>query len=72
MHIWLMYIVVFVCDAGNIHGNIHASLGPRPKTNPSADRFQYRACYTGSDIHAGEVWGQDHIHACIDVNVLIP
>ena len=31
------------------------SLGSRPKTNPSADRFQYRARYTGSDICAG--WG---------------
>ena len=28
------------------------SLGPRPKTNPSVDCFQYRACYTGSDIRA--------------------
>ena len=28
------------------------SLGPRPKTNPSTDHFQYytQACYTGSDI----------------------
>ena len=38
------------------------SLSPRPKTNPSVDRFQYRAWgrkfpahYTGSDICAG--WG---------------
>ena len=31
------------------------SLGPRPKTNPSADCFQYPTLYTGSDIHAG--WG---------------
>ena len=28
-----------------------ASLGPRPKTNPSADHFQYR--YSGRDKHAG-------------------
>ena len=34
---------------------IGSSLGPRPKTNPSADRFQYRARYTASDTHAG--WG---------------
>ena len=34
---------------------VEPSLGPRPKTNPSADRFQYRARYTGSDIRAG--WG---------------
>ena len=25
--------------------------GPRPKTNPSVDRFQYRT--QGSDVHAG-------------------
>ena len=25
-------------------------LGPRPKTNPSADRFQYHVHYIGSDI----------------------
>ena len=31
------------------------SLGPRPKTNPSADRFQFPARYTGSDMHTG--WG---------------
>ena len=31
------------------------SLGPRPKTNPSADCFQYCVHYTGSDIRAG--WG---------------
>ena len=29
------------------------SLSPRPKTNPSTDRFQYPARYTGSDIRAG-------------------
>ena len=29
------------------------SLSPRPKTKPSTDHFQYRMCYTGSDIHAG-------------------
>ena len=32
-----------------------ASLGPRPKTNPSTDHFQYCTCYTGSDICTG--WG---------------
>ena len=34
------------------------SLGPRPKTNPSTDRFQYArfpACYTASDTRAR--WG---------------
>ena len=25
-------------------------LGPTPKTNPSTDRFQFPACYTGSNI----------------------
>ena len=35
------------------NSTIYTSLGPRPKTNPSADCFQYR--YTGSNIHAG--WG---------------
>ena len=29
---------------------VHASLGPRPKTNSSADRFQYHVRYTGSDV----------------------
>ena len=28
------------------------SLKPRPKTNPSADHFQYCVHYPGSDIHA--------------------
>ena len=38
------------------------SLSPRPKTNPSADHFQY---YTGSDIYASdEVWGQDYALLC--------
>ena len=32
-------------------GRVNFSLGPRPKTNPSADCFQYCACV----IHAG--WG---------------
>ena len=34
-------------------GKIVASCSPRPKTNSSVDRFQYRAHYTGTDIHAG-------------------
>ena len=29
---------------------IWVSLGPRPKNNPSVDRFQYGAHYTGSNI----------------------
>ena len=34
----------------------HFSLGSRPKTNPSADHFQYRPRrYTGTDIRAR--WG---------------
>ena len=32
----------------------HPSLGPRPKTNPSADHFQYCVIYAPD-----EVWGQD-------------
>ena len=34
---------------------VWCSLGPRPKTNPSADHFQYHfpARYTGSNIRAG-------------------
>lgn len=35
--------------------NDEHSLGPRSKTNPSADRFQYRLRYTGSGIRAR--WG---------------
>ena len=39
--------------------NTCTSLGPKPKTNPSMDRFQYRvvleAIYTPN-----EVWGQDY------------
>ena len=34
---------------------VGTSLSPRPKTNPSADHFQYHVRYTGSDIRAG--WG---------------
>ena len=37
------------------------SLGPRPKTNPSTECFQYRTRYTGSDIRTpDEVWGRDY------------
>ena len=38
-----------------ILGTMKPSLGPRPKTDPSADHFQYPARYTGSDIRTG--WG---------------
>ena len=38
------------------------SLGPRPKTNPSTDRFQYRARYTGSDIHDGRDYEGTYPH----------
>ena len=34
---------------------VGTSLGPRPQTNPSADHFQYRTRYTGSDVRTG--WG---------------
>ena len=34
---------------------VSLSLSPRPQTNPSADRFQYRMRGTGSDIRTG--WG---------------
>ena len=44
------------------------SLSPRPKTNPSADRFQYRV-YTGSDIRAG--WGLGTRLAYIVVTVTV-
>ena len=35
------------CDTyvNTMEGTLYVSLGPRPKTNPSADRFQY--CVTG-------------------------
>ena len=49
-HTW-MYAVRFHVD--HLCLDAKYSLGPRPKTNPSADRFQYRAGYTGSDIRAG-------------------
>ena len=39
-----------------------ASLGPRPKTNPSTDRFQYCMRYTGSDIRTGWGLGMRLIH----------
>ena len=39
----------------NLLRMLRGSLSPRPQTNPSADRFQYPACYTGSDIRAE--WG---------------
>ena len=39
-----------------VGGLISTSLGPRPKTNPNADRFQYilEAIYAPD-----EVWGRD-------------
>ena len=44
--IFLGTIIGFMCVC---------SLGPRPKTNPSTDHFQYPVRFTESDIHAG--WG---------------
>ena len=41
-----------------------ASLSPRPKANPSTDRFQYRTRVILEAIYApDEVWGQDYPRA---------
>ena len=38
-----------------------SSLGPRPKTNPSADRFQYHVWVILEAIYTlDEVWGRDY------------
>ena len=43
---------------GSFRGRPAGSLGPRPKTNPSVDRFQYRVILEA--IYApDEVWGRD-------------
>ena len=39
------------------------SLGPRPKTNRSADRLHFPVRYTGSDIHTG--WGLGTFRASV-------
>ena len=51
---------------------IHTSLGPRPKTNPSADRFQYRTfsiIFPHVILEAiympDEVWGRDKGHTVL-------
>jgi len=35
------------------------SLGPRPKTNPSADRFQFSRVKLETIYTPDEVWGRD-------------
>ena len=37
---------------------LHISLGPRPKTNPSADRFQYPCIILEAIYAPDEVWGR--------------
>ena len=39
--------------------NAYVSLGPRPKTNPSVDRFQYRT-WGRKQYTPDEVWGRDY------------
>ena len=47
------------------------SLGPRPKTNPSADCFQYHACYTGIDVCAK--WGLGtRLYTCTVITSFLP
>ena len=38
---------------------LHISLGPRPKTNPSADHFQYTRVILEAIYALDEVWGRD-------------
>ena len=67
--VWVNYSIVHMyfnpihCITGSTE--VVGSLGPRHKTNPSADRFQYRAhfpCVILEVIYApDEVWGRDHI-----------
>ena len=41
-----MYMLCKCVNTVFLRCRCHGSLGPRPKTNPSADRFQYRERYT--------------------------
>ena len=55
------YWKIFLESAQENKVYLQTSLSPRPKTNPSADRFQYRTQVILEAIHApDEVWERDY------------